>query len=155
MPENAAILKAWRKDLESTAQGRFLPRRIVAMSSLTYIRTDMHRSLSQPGKPLVWIEGPIKTPPFSAEARIEAGMLLRRLQQGENFGLPHSRPMPDLGPRCHELRIRDKNKNWRIFYHLASDAVVILDVHNKTTRETPDSVLENCRHRLKSYLSVP
>jgi hypothetical protein len=27
------------------------------MSGLTYIRTDIHRSLSQPGKPLVWIEG--------------------------------------------------------------------------------------------------
>jgi phage-related protein len=111
--------------------------------------------MSQSDKPLVWIEGPIKTPPFSAEARIEAGVLLRRLQQGENFGLPHSRPMPDIGSRCHELRIRDKNKNWRIFYHLASDAVVILDVHNKTTRETPETVLENCRRRLKSYLSVP
>jgi phage-related protein len=81
--------------------------------------------------------------------------LLRRLQRGESFGLPHSRPMPDIGLRCHELRIRDKNKNWRIFYHLASDAVVILDVHNKTTRETPETVLENCRRRLKSYLSVP
>ena len=111
--------------------------------------------MSQPDKPLVWIEGSIKTPPFSAEARIEAGMLLRRLQHGENFGLPHSRPMPGIGSRCHELRIRDKNKNWRIFYHLASDAVVILDLHNKTTRETPEAVLDNCWRRLKSYLSVP
>jgi phage-related protein len=125
------------------------------MSDLTYIKTDIYRSLSPPGKPLVWLEGPIKTPPFSAEARIEAGMLLRRLQQGENLGLPHSRPMPGIGLRCHELRIRDKNKNWRIFYHLASDALVILDVHNKTTRETPETVLENCRRRLKSFRSVP
>jgi hypothetical protein len=90
--------------------GQFPPKQIIVMSGLTYIRTDMHYSQSQPGKPLVWMEGPIKTPPFSAEARIEAGMLLRRLQQGENFGLPHSRPMPDLGPRCHELRIRIKIK---------------------------------------------
>ena len=111
--------------------------------------------MSQAGKPLVWIEGEIKTPPFSAEARIEAGMLLRRLQQGENLGLPHSRPMPDIGTRCHELRIRDKNKNWCIFYHLASDAVVILDVHNKTTQRTPPTILENCRRRLKLYLSIP
>ena len=81
------------------------------------------------------MEGEIKTPPFSREARIEAGMLLRRLQQGESLGLPHSRPMPDIGPRCHELRIRDKGKNWRIFYHLSADAVVILDVHNKDDAE--------------------
>lgn len=110
--------------------------------------------MSQADKPLVWMEGEIKTPPFSAGARIEAGVLLRRLQQGENLGLPHSRPMPDIGPRCHELRVRDETKNWRIFYHLASDAVVIIDVHNKTTRKTPEAVLGNCKRRLKLYQSI-
>jgi phage-related protein len=110
--------------------------------------------MSQANKPLVWIEGEIKTPPFSGEARIEAGMLLRRLQQGESLGLPHSRPMPMIGPRCHELRVRDESNNWRIFYHLTTDAVVILDVHNKTTQKTPQSVLEVCKRRLKLYQSV-
>ena len=76
------------------------------MSDLTY-----PKAVSQYDKPLVWIEGEIKTPPFSAEARIEAGVWLRRLQQGEHLGLPHSRPMPGIGPRCHELRIRDESKN--------------------------------------------
>ncbi|BAS59770.1 hypothetical protein NIES2135_06950 [Leptolyngbya boryana NIES-2135] len=33
-------------------------------------------------KPLVWLRGEIKTSPFSQEARLEAGFLLRRLQQG-------------------------------------------------------------------------
>jgi hypothetical protein len=56
---------------------------------------------------LVWLRGEIKTPPFSQEARIDAGMLLRRLQQGELLSMPQSRPMPDIGQRCHELRIRD------------------------------------------------
>jgi phage-related protein len=88
-------------------------------------------------------------------ARIEAGMLLRRLQQGENPGLPHSRPMPDIGIRCHELRIRDEGKNWRIFYHLSADALVILEVHNKTTQKTPHVVLGNCKRRLKIYQSIP
>jgi phage-related protein len=110
--------------------------------------------MSQADKPLVWMEGEIKTPPFSLEARIEAGMLLRRVQQGENFGLPHSRPMPAIGPRCHELRVRDKSTNWRIFFHLATDAVVILEVHNKTTQKTPQAVLDNCQRRLKLYQSI-
>ncbi len=30
-------------------------------------------------KPLIWLHGEIKTPPFSQEGRIEAGVLLRRL----------------------------------------------------------------------------
>jgi hypothetical protein len=29
--------------------------------------------------------------------------ILRRLQQGENLGMPHSRPMPSVGVHCHEL----------------------------------------------------
>ncbi len=48
--------------------------------------------------PLVWLKGEVRTPPFSPEARLEAGFLLRRLQKGESFGLPHSRPMPAIGP---------------------------------------------------------
>jgi phage-related protein len=96
----------------------------------------------------------IKTPPFTAEARLEAGMLLRSLQQGDNLGLPHSRPMPDIGPRCHELRVRDKGHNWRIFYHLAVDAVVILEILSKTTKTTPDDVMANCQRRLKLYQSI-
>jgi len=58
-------------------------------------------------KPLVWLRGEIKTPPFSAKARVEAGFLLRRLQRGESIGMPHSRPMPIIGRRCHELRVVD------------------------------------------------
>ena len=101
------------------------------------------------------MDGEIKSPPFSGVARIEAGVLLRRLQRGEGLSLPHSRPMPDIGSRCHELRVRDEGKNWRIFYHLASDAVVLLEVHNKTTQKTPQTVLETCKRRLKIYQSIP
>ncbi len=32
-------------------------------------------------KPSVWLKGEVKTPPFRAEARVEAGLLLRRLQK--------------------------------------------------------------------------
>ncbi len=55
-------------------------------------------TMAQAGKPLVWIRGEVKSPPFSPEARVQAGFLLRRLQQGETLGLPHSRPMPTIGP---------------------------------------------------------
>lgn len=37
-------------------------------------------------KPLVWLHGEVKTPPFTQEARIEAGVLLRQLQEGELLG---------------------------------------------------------------------
>ncbi|MBS1826717.1 MAG: type II toxin-antitoxin system RelE/ParE family toxin [Acidobacteria bacterium] len=102
-------------------------------------------------KPLVWLKGEVRTPPFSIEARVEAGFLLRKLQQGEGLGLPHLRPMPSIGGGCHELRINDRNQTWRIIYHLAADAVVILDVFSKKTSSTPKEVVDNCRKRLVSY----
>jgi phage-related protein len=59
--------------------------------------------------------------------------------------------MPSIGPRCHELRIADAGRSWRIVYRLDSDAVVIADVFGKTTRQTPDRVVADCRRRLKLY----
>ncbi|MBE9015592.1 type II toxin-antitoxin system RelE/ParE family toxin [Chroococcidiopsis sp. CCNUC1] len=107
--------------------------------------------MNETDKPLVWLHGEIKTPPFSQAARIEAGVLLRRLQQGDNLGLPHSRPMTSIGTRCHELRIRDADKNWRIIYRIDDDAILILEVFNKTTRTTPTSVIDICQKRLSKY----
>ena len=56
--------------------------------------------MSDARKPLVWLHGEIKTPPFSRNARIEAGTLLRRLQEGDSIGMPLARPMPSVGPAC-------------------------------------------------------
>ena len=108
-------------------------------------------TMDREGKPLVWLRGEVKTPPFSQTARLEAGYLLRLLQQGESLGLPYSRPMPAIGPRCHELRINDEAGTFRIMYRADTDAVVILDVLKKKTEQTPRSVIETCRHRLRTY----
>jgi len=116
------------------------------MSHMTYLA-----GVASPDKPLVWLHGEIKTPPFSAVARLEAGVLLRRLQQGEVLSLPHSRPMPGIGRRCHELRIPDAQATWRIVYRLDQDAVVIAEVFSKKSRETPLQVIDTCRGRLRDY----
>ena len=105
-------------------------------------------------KPLVWLKGEVRTPPFSAQARIEAGVLLRQLQQGVALSLPHSRPMPAIGARCHELRIPDEEVTWRLIYRIEPDAILILEVFAKKTRETPDAVLKQCKQRLRQYLDL-
>ena len=105
-------------------------------------------------KPLVWLHGEIKTPPFSAPGRLEAGFLLRRLQQGEVLSLPHSRPMPTVGAQCHELRITDGDHAWRIMYRVEPDAIVILEVFSKKTDATPPHVVETCRKRLTAFLEA-
>jgi phage-related protein len=105
--------------------------------------------VSPKDKPLAWLHGQIKTPPLSRDARIEAGYLLRRLQRGETLLMPHSRPMPSIGQRCHELRIVDAGAMWRIVYRLDPDAIVIAEVFSKKSRTTPQTVIKTCQRRLK------
>jgi phage-related protein len=104
-------------------------------------------------KPLVWLHGEVKTPPLTSAARTEAGYLLRQLQTGSKVTLPHSRPMPAIGARCHELRINDENKTWRIVYRIDPDALVILEVFEKKSQQTPPKVVENCKRRIRLYES--
>jgi phage-related protein len=107
--------------------------------------------MSPKDKPLAWLHGEIRTPPFSAEARLEVGYLLRLLQRGQSLGMPVSRPIPSLGKRCHELRITDRAATWRIIYRVDSDAIVIAEVFSKKSRAIPDAVLEVCRRRFREY----
>lgn len=102
-------------------------------------------------RPLVWLKGEIKTPPFSAAARVEAGVLLRRLQRGDALGMPHSRPMPAIGRRIYELRIPDETGTWRLVYRLDPDAVVIGEVFAKKTPQTPPGVMAACKKRFRAY----
>ena len=103
------------------------------------------------GKPLRWVHGEVKTPPMSREARREIGFLLRELQDGVRLTMPQSRAMPVIGARCHELRVNDINKTWRVIYRLDADAILILEVFEKKTKQTPTAVIAACRQRLQRY----
>jgi phage-related protein len=110
--------------------------------------------MSPKDKLLIWFVGEVKTPPFSSEARIEAGYLLRLLQKGESLSMPQSRPMPNIAKGCHELRISDESKTWRIIYRIYEDAIVVVDVFAKKTNKTPSAVIQRCQKRLKQYDSI-
>jgi phage-related protein len=102
-------------------------------------------------KPVGWLYGEIKTPPFTEEGRKEAGELLRLLQEGERLGMPHAEPLPIIGPRCGALRVRDGEHYWRIVYRVDEDAILVLAVYPKKTRKIPQDVIERCKKRLKAY----
>jgi phage-related protein len=110
--------------------------------------------MSPNDKPLVWLSNEIKSPPLSRKGRLQAGFLLRRLQQGEKISMPDSRPMPSVGRRCHELRIADEIGTWRVIYRVDEDAIVILDVFSKKTTKTPKRVIDVCKRRIKDYDSI-
>jgi phage-related protein len=77
--------------------------------------------MSTARKPLVWLHGEIKT------------------------------PMPSVGAGCHELRVRDETRNWRIIYRIDDDAIIIAEVFPKTTQKTPKQVIDACKRRLVLY----
>jgi len=77
--------------------------------------------------------------------------LLRQLQTGEKIGMPHSRPMPTIGKQCHELRINDQDKTWRVIYRIDEDAIIILEVFAKKTNATAQKVIDVCKERLRRY----
>ena len=111
-------------------------------------------TLEVTSKPLVILHGEIKTPPFSAAARMEAGINLRKLQRGMTLSMPISRPMPTIGARCAELRIVDVNTTWRIIYRVDADAVLIAEVFAKKTQATPKTVIKVCKQRLRDYDAI-
>jgi phage-related protein len=65
--------------------------------------------------------------------------------------MPHSKALPRLGPRCHELRIRDVSGIWRIIYRIDRDAIVIAEVFSKKSAAIPEQIIEVARKRLREY----
>ena len=102
-------------------------------------------------KRLRWLSEVIQSPPLGAEARRYAGYLLRALQAGEVLGMPDSRPMPSIGPRVAELRIRDGSRDWRIIYRIDDDAIVIAEVFQKKSQKTPKRAIDAAQKRLREY----
>lgn len=98
-----------------------------------------------------FVAAPTFAAPFSANARLEAGLLLRRLQRGERLGLPRARSMSSIGRRCVELRVPDGEHTWRIICRVDPDAVIVVEVFSKKTQQTPQHVIEASRRRLRDY----
>lgn len=82
-------------------------------------------------KPIFWLGGVIKTPPFTEKGRKEAGAHLGLLQDGELLGMPYSRPLPIVGARCHELRVKDESHEWRIVCRIDPTFIIVANIFAK------------------------
>ncbi len=65
--------------------------------------------------------------------------------------MPHSRSIPSIGSNCHEKRINDERKTWRIIYRIDEDAIIILEVFSRKTQQTPKQVVDICKKRIKEF----
>lgn len=97
---------------------------------------------------LVFLAGTlIKSPPIGEVGRARIGFLLRIIQQGESVPFPLSRPMPSIGPNCHESRVSDDRGEWRVFDQIRAGRVLVGDVFQKKTSRTPKRIIDLCRRR--------
>ena len=85
---------------------------------------------------------------FPDDARREAGYQLSRVQQGlqpDDF-----KPMPIIGSGVEEIRIRDNEGAFRVFYISRRENIVyVLHAFKKKTQVTPKKEIEIARNRFK------
>ena len=61
--------------------------------------------------------------------------------------------MPGIRNGVHELRIKDRAGQYRVFYYTkVSDAILVFHMFKKKTQRTPDKELEKAQTRLKEML---
>ena len=74
---------------------------------------------------------------------------------GEQIGMPNSRPMPIVGPGVSELRLKNEDGIFRVFYYTASpQGVPVFHAFVKKTQRTPASEIELAKERLKEILDA-
>ncbi|MSP18371.1 MAG: type II toxin-antitoxin system RelE/ParE family toxin [Bdellovibrionales bacterium] len=79
--------------------------------------------------------------------------LFTLLTTGESLGLPVSRPMPVIANGAHELRLKDRGGQYRVFYFTKhKDAVLIFHFLKKKTQGTPHHEIEIAQSRLEEML---
>ena len=89
---------------------------------------------------------------FPDDARLEAGLAIWAVQQGE--APPDSKPMPIIGKGVQEIRIRTTDA-YRIFYIAKfPEAIYILHAFQKKTQKTARSNIELGQHRYKLLLQA-
>lgn len=106
-------------------------------------------------KQIIWDKVALETVRgFSVEARQEIGALLRLLQQNEQLGMPQSRPMKQVASSAFELRVKDRDGTYRVFYVLFDKyRIFIPHAFTKKTRKTPLQEIEVAKKRLRRLLN--
>ena len=63
--------------------------------------------------------------------------------------MPHSRPMPQIDSRCHEIRVREGKTAWRVIYSIEPEEIVVLAVFRKKDPRTPHPIRDHVIRMLR------
>lgn len=87
---------------------------------------------------------------FPEEIRGDIADALARLDIGESLSMPLARPMPGIGRRVYELRLKDRSGQYRVIYtSIIKGYVYVIHAFKKTTRKTPIKNIRLAKQRLK------
>lgn len=90
---------------------------------------------------------------FTKELRRELGEALYHLQQGKLLSMPLSKPMSSIASGVSELRFKDENGIYRVFYAVKyEDAVWVIHAFAKKTQKTPRREIELGQKRFKEFV---
>lgn len=90
---------------------------------------------------------------LGSDLRFRIAELLDLVASGESLGMPVSRPMPDIASGAHELRVKDADGTYRIFYYTkVKDSILVFHFFKKKTQATPKKEIDLAKKRLKDLL---
>ena len=92
---------------------------------------------------------------FSNEIKKDIGKYILDLQKGKIILFPASRPMPSVGKGVSELRIRDQDGIYRVFYTVKlGNAVIIFHAFQKKDQKTPKKEIDLAKVRLNETMET-
>lgn len=90
---------------------------------------------------------------FPEDVRRELGKAIFDLQRGSKLAMPLSKPMPSIGAGVEELRVKDRNGAYRVFYYTKLvDAILVFHAFVKKSQKTPKAEIEIGKKRLKEFI---
>ena len=99
-----------------------------------------------PQKPVAWLGSALADiRAFPKDARQDAGFALDRIQQG--LLPPDWKPMSDVGPGVNEIRIRSGGQFRVLYVAKFAEAVYVLHVFHKKSRQTAPRDIDIGRRR--------
>ncbi len=75
---------------------------------------------------------------FPVDVKKELGYLIFKLQIGDSLKMPYSRLMPSISKGCRELRVKESDGIYRVFYFLKVEGrILIFHAFQKKDQKTP------------------
>jgi phage-related protein len=91
---------------------------------------------------------------FPADIKKALGKAILELQYGTSLGMPLSKSMPSIAKGVQEIRVKDKDGIYRVFYFAkVKDKILIFHAFQKKTQKTPKKDIDLAKKRLKEMLN--